>query len=283
MEYIAALIVGFLAGVLVNALSDDLPYRRRPARPTYADGTPRPLLAWSGLLAFATGQRRPAVPAPNPARQRGEPAALSWRYPLTELLTMFLMVLMIHAALHEPRMSLLQVVFWGLYMVMFALVVVIDIEHKLILFVVVIPSAGLALLNVILTPETATPTTLENAFWGAVAGFVPFFILYQGGFIFTYIMGQVRGQRIDTVAFGYGDVMLMTLSGLLLGLDRTIIGLFITVFLGAAGALGYMLLRLVLRERYSLFTAIPYGPYIVAASVLMLLYGAQVRVALLGY
>jgi prepilin signal peptidase PulO-like enzyme (type II secretory pathway) len=285
IESLAAAVVGFLAGILVNALSDDLPYRRNPGLPVYPDGTPRPLAAWSGILAFALGLRSPQKREPNEKRARifeGEPK-LSWRYPLTELLSIVLMVMTVNQAMVEPRMNVLQLAFWMIYIVLFVMVVVIDIEHKLILFIVVIPMAVLALINVFVTPETATAATLQNALMGAAAGFIPFFILYQGGFIFTYLIGQARGKTIDTVAFGYGDVMMMTVSGLILGFDRTIIALFITVFLGAFGAFAYMVLRAIFGGRYSLFTAIPYGPYIVAAAVVMMLYGAQVRIAMLGY
>jgi prepilin signal peptidase PulO-like enzyme (type II secretory pathway) len=304
-------LLGFLAGILVNALADDLPYRRNPGLPVYPDGTPRPIAAWSGILAFVFNLRAPIKNQPNQSRSRypwyippqmpdetspdseeeditekikpiplPEKPTLNWRYPLTELLTMGLCILAVNTA-QEQNLSLVQVLFWLAYMAIYALITVIDVEHKLILFIVIIPSAVLALINAVFFPEVVN--TPENALWGAVAGFVPFFILYQGGFIFTYILGQARGEKIDTVAFGYGDVMLMTLSGLILGLDRTIIALFITVFLGAMGAIGYMLLRAVLGRRYSLFTAIPYGPYIVAAFVIMLLYGDAVRKALLGY
>lgn len=308
-------IIGFFAGVLVNALADDLPYRRNPGLPVYPDGTPRPMAAWSGIAAFLLDLRSPVQRQPNPDRSRSpwyippilpeddmantdlpedmteetekikpvpfpEKPTLSWRYPLTEVLTIGLCILAVSAA-QQQNLSIIQVLFWLAYMAIYVLITVIDIEHKLILFIVVIPSAVLALLNAVVFPEVVSSP--QNAFAGAVAGFVPFFILYQGGFLFTYILGQARGEKIDTVAFGYGDVMLMTLSGLILGLDRTIIALFITVFLGAMGAIGYMLLRALIGRRYSLFTAIPYGPYIVAAFIIMLLYGDAVRKALLGY
>src|SRR5689334_22904931 len=117
-----AAVVGFLCGIVINALADDLPYRRNPGLPVYPDGTPRPLSAWSGILAFVMNQRLPANPQPNEARQRliylvedEEPVpdalpapemkvspALSWRYPLTELLTMVMMVLTFYVAQTEP-------------------------------------------------------------------------------------------------------------------------------------------------------------------------------------
>jgi leader peptidase (prepilin peptidase) / N-methyltransferase len=96
-------------------------------------------------------------------------------------------------------------------------------------------------------------------------------------------MGQLRGEKITTVAFGYGDVMLITFSGALLGVAYTAIAMFITVFLGAIGAFVYLAMRLALKGRYNLFTAIPYGPYIIIATLIMLLYGREVWFYVFGW
>jgi leader peptidase (prepilin peptidase)/N-methyltransferase len=112
---------------------------------------------------------------------------------------------------------------------------------------------------------------------GGVAGFLVFFILYNGGVLFTYIMGKLRGEEIKEIAFGYGDVMMATVSGLVLGWRGLIFAMFITVFLGAFGALLYLLSRRLIGARYSAFTALPYGPYIVVGTIIMLLYRVQVR------
>ena len=97
------------------------------------------------------------------------------------------------------------------------------------------------------------------------------------------ILGQLRGQEINTVAFGFGDVMLMTLSGALLGVSHTFFALFIAVFLGAFGAFLYIVGLALFGSRYNWFTALPYGPYIVFATLLMLLYGDEVRRILINY
>jgi len=296
VDFLLAIIVGFFAGVLVNVLADEIPYQRGLARPVYPDGTPRPMAAWSGLTAFVQGLRHPKIEAPNEARKRfyeGKPL-LSWRYPLTEIATMVLMVIAVFAihaypmyrqALAEPvpdsSRLMLQLGFWWAYIAIYMLITVIDMEYKLILRVVVFPAALLAIVNIVLLP--ATSAIPQDAVYGALVGFVPFMILYLGGFMFTYIMGQMRGQEIDTVAFGFGDVMLMTLSGMLLGFSHTIFALFIAVFLGAFGAFLYIIGRSLLGSRYTWFTALPYGPYIVFATLLMLLYGDEVRRMLIGY
>lgn len=289
------ILIGLIAGAIINALADELPYRRPFVwPPTYPDGTPRPPGAWSGIMAFLLKQRTPANPQPDEGRKRGDfitEAKLSWRYPLTELLTIGLMLLALYAATQHPDLAPLyetdpgawwgQLAFWLFYMAVLVLITVIDIEHKLILFIVTLPAMAIAILNAVLIPVPRPG--LQDAFLGALVGFGVFFILYQGGFVFTYIMGRARGERINTVAFGYGDVMMITLSGFMLGFNYIIFALFITVFLGAFGAFIYLVLRMALRGRYNMFTAIPYGPYIVAATIIMLLYGPQVQLALLGW
>jgi prepilin signal peptidase PulO-like enzyme (type II secretory pathway) len=283
LSILIGIIGGWLGGIVVNALADELPYRRNPALPVYPDGTPRPLLAWSGLLAFLLKQRIPATTQPNEARQRiyeGEPQ-LGIRYLLTEVGTIVVMVITLLGAQNIADITLLQTLFYMLYVVIFMLIIVIDIEHKLILFVVIIPSALLAIVDAILA--SVPQPSITNALFGGALGFGIFFLLYQGGFLFTYLMGQLRGEKINTVAFGYGDVMMMTLSGLLLGFANTILAMFMTVFLGAIGAFAYIGLRAMLRGRYRMFTALPYGPYIVIATYLMLIFGEPVRRIWLGY
>jgi prepilin signal peptidase PulO-like enzyme (type II secretory pathway) len=257
-------IIGLVSGGVVNALADDLPYHRNPSLPHYPDGAPRPVSTWLGLAAFLLGKRT----SPSGAK-------LSWRSPIAEVLTALAMILtVLRTNDGHPVIGGLQIVFWLFYMAVFVLIVVIDIEHKLILFAVIIPSAIIAILDAILTPTLQGPT-LQDALVGGAAGFIVFFILYTGGFLFTYVIGKLRGEGITTVAFGYGDVMMATLSGLILGWRELIFAMFITVFLGAFGALIYLVTRNLVGKRYHMFTAIPYGPYIVAGTFIMLLFSSE--------
>ena len=266
MLIILVFLIGIIAGGIVNALADDLPKRRRPQLPRYPDETPRPPVAWLGITAFLFGKRA----SPNGAK-------LSWRYPLTEIATALLMVLVVLVTEDdrgvESTMDTLQFMFWLIYMPIFVLITVIDLEHRLILFVVIIPSAVIALLDAALTNYGAD---LGEALIGGLIGFSVFFLLYIGGFLFTYILGKARGQPIDEVAFGYGDVMLITLSGLILGWQPLIVAMFVTVFLGAAGAILYLVVRGLTRRHYSMFTPLPYGPYIVLGTLLMLLFSVEI-------
>ncbi len=269
--YVIVIIVGVLAGGAVNWLADDLPHYRLPSRPRYPDGSPRPLVAWLGLTAFIFGRR--STPGG---------ATLSWRYPLVELATAGLMLLTLLVKLNSPDSSPLQLVFWLAYMPILVLITVIDLEHRLILFAVIIPTAVLAILDAVLTPVQREPN-LERALLGGALGFGVFFLMYLGGIAYVYIAGQMRGQPISEIAFGYGDVMLAAVSGLILGLESAIFAMFITVFLGAGGALLYIIVRGLAGKRYSAFTALPYGPYLVIGTLVMLLFSSQVRMVLVGY
>lgn len=257
------LILGWLAGIVVNLLADDLPERRAVRfPPRYPDDTPRPPIAWSGVLAFVSGRRA----SPGGAK-------LPVRHFITEIATIALFVLAWIVALNDAQMTTAQLAFWLAYMAIFALITVIDVEHRLILFVVIIPSALVALADAILTPYGPN---LTDSLLGGALGFGVFFAMYLGGFLFTYVLGKLRGKTIDEVAFGYGDVMLITLSGLILGWRPLFFTIFLTVILGAIGALVYLLVRAIMRRHYSLFTPLPYGPYIVAGTLLMLLFSPEV-------
>jgi prepilin signal peptidase PulO-like enzyme (type II secretory pathway) len=257
-------VVGLLAGAVVNVLADDLPQRRRVTRPRYPDGSLRPVSAWLGLLAFLTGQRS----SPGGAR-------LTWRHPLTEISTAVLMVVTLLATHEDPEVSELQLLFYLTYMAIFVLITVIDLEHRLILFVVVIPSAFLAILDAVVTPINHRPD-LGTALLGGLLGFSVFFLMYLGGILFSYVVAKIRGYELPEVAFGYGDVMLSTLCGLILGWQPMIVAMFIAVFLGAVGAVVYLIARAI-SGKYNLFTPLPYGPYIVAGTLILLLFADQVR------
>ncbi len=268
VQVVIAGLIGIFAGGLINVLADELPERRPMRPPRYPDGAPRPPIAWLGITAFLFGRRT----SPNGFD-------LPWRHPLTEITTAALMILAVLSAADEPRMTTLQLIFWLIYMAIFVLITVIDLEHRLILFVVIIPSCVLALIDSVVTEYGADT---GGALLGAALGFGVFFLLYLGGFVFTYIIGKLRGREIYEVAFGYGDVMLITLSGLILGWQPLIVAMFITVFLGAFGALLYLALRQLAGNKYHLFTPLPYGQYIIVATIAMLLFAPEITVWLRG-
>ena len=302
ISIIFAIILGLIIGGIVNALADDLPLRRSPRLPRYVpmskkmavhfypteenpepsvdvqeDDEKRSFIAWLGITAFLFGKRESSDGT----------VKLNWRYPIVEIFTAFLMVLAVGAIQNDPDVGIIQATYWLIYMGIFSLIIVIDIEHKLILFVVIVPSSLLAISDAFLTEISdnvnlvmQNPQIVDSLAGGAI-GFIVFFIMYNGGFLFTYVMGILRGQKIEEIAFGYGDVMMAMLSGLILGWQPLLVAMFITVFLGAFGAIIYIASRTFLGEKYSAYTALPYGPYIVIGTLIMLLYRSQISEILL--
>ena len=91
----------------------------------------------------------------------------------------------------------------------FILIVVVDVEHRLILWSVVWPaSIALALLGAV-TPGHGVVKTLL----GGLAGYgitLGIFLLAE---LFARLLQRLRGQSLDEVAFGGGDVNLAGLIG----------------------------------------------------------------------
>lgn len=257
-------LVGILVGGVLNALSDDLPERRQPRLPHYPDNTPRPPIAWLGITAFLTGNR---------ASSSG--AKLTWRYPLTEISTALLLMITALSVANNRAMTTIQFVLWLVYMALFVLITVIDLEHRLILYVVILPSIALGFLDALLGSVVQYGPTLREALIGGAVGFGVFFLLYLGGVLFSYISSQMRGYDVG-VAFGFGDVMLITFCGLILGWQALLFAMYITVFAGAIGSVAYLVSRNLRGGKYRLFTALPYGPYIVFGTIIMLLFNNQV-------
>ncbi|HEX3053401.1 MAG TPA: A24 family peptidase [Aggregatilineaceae bacterium] len=268
MDIVFALIagvIGVLIGGVINVLADDLPERVKIRPPHYPDGTPRPRSAWLGLTAFLTGQRSARNPAPT-TLEEGEalrPARLSWRHPLVEIGTGLAMILMVTTFRDETNWLV-----WSIYVAILILITVIDIEHRLILFAVIIPACIFALLVALITPEEGK--NFGTYLIGGGAGFALFFLMFLGG------VGFSQATNAGEIAFGFGDVMLATLSGLILGWRAFIFASLITVFAGALGAMLYLTARSLMRRRYRLFTPLPYGPYIVIGTLVMLLFRDEV-------
>lgn len=270
-------LAGLVIGAVINMLADDLPYTLRIRPPHYPDGTPRPRSAWLGVLAFVLGRRvspasQPVTGPETEPETAPVPDRLSWRHPIAELVTAALFVyIALQAGLSGKALFLMGSV------AILILITVIDLEHRMILYAVIFPSYVYALVGVALVgPEISERITFRDYLIGGGAGFIVFGVLYLGGMAFSALMANARGQELEEVAFGFGDVMLATLSGLLLGWQALLFAVTIAVFAGGGGALLYLAFRLLARGRYEMFTALPYGQYIVFGTLVMLLWRTPV-------
>ena len=148
------------------------------------------------------------------------------------------------------------------YFLYFALVFIMDVEYRVVLYEVI--GAGI-LLSI---PMGIYWNGWWNSLLGGITGFGIMFILYYFGILFNRWMSKRRGEEIDEVALGFGDVNLSGVLGLLLGWPKIAISLFFSVVIGGVFS-GLYLLGSVLARRYRPFTAIPYAPFLVIAAVIL--------------
>jgi leader peptidase (prepilin peptidase)/N-methyltransferase len=149
-----------------------------------------------------------------------------------------------------------------LYGAIFALVLITDLERKLILNVVLFPAILLAIVASLLTPGMT--------WWSALAGGAV-------GFVFFLVAALVGNALFGSGALGGGDVKLAAFVGLITGFPLVVEALVLTILIGAAVSL----VLLVARVR-GLSDPIPYGPFLVAGAVVTLLWGYPIAEWFLG-
>ena len=203
--------VGLLAGILVNLAADVLPGGEPLRTP---DRSPRPVRCG----------------APRP-----------WRALVVELTLAGLFAYGWTRFGPSP-----QLWFVSLHLTLFALIFVIDLEHRLVLNRVVLAGVGLALAGSLLWGQPPLP----QALLGGISGFALFLFI---------ALAKPKGM-------GMGDVKLAGLIGMVVGFPGVLVALFIGVIVGGLGALLLLLSRRVQRGGY-----IPYAPFLVTGALVTLL------------
>jgi prepilin signal peptidase PulO-like enzyme (type II secretory pathway) len=250
MAAVAIALVGLIVGVIINALADSLPVDRKVRLPVCQScGSPRPWRAWSGIIALLTGGSDCAYCG----RRR------SLRAPIVEVVAILGSIW-----IYDTQVSPERVASSILVTAIFLLIAVIDIEHRLILHVVSLPAAIVIGLLGILTPSIGPLRTLA----GGVVGFAAVFGLFLLGEAFARAIHRLRGQPLDEVAFGFGDVNLAGLIGLAVGWPGVVASLLAGMLAAGFFSLAYLLVMLA-RRRYTAFVPIPYGPFLILGALLV--------------
>jgi leader peptidase (prepilin peptidase)/N-methyltransferase len=247
LTFVFPVTLGWLAGWLVNYLSDVLPVTRRFSQPACPHcGAP---LGWKEYLLFR--------PCPN-----GHPR------PTRLWIVQFIILAMsVYSWINPPaRIEY----FPGLILLIyFGVVFVIDLEHRLILHPTSIFGAIFGLVVGIIA-HGISPTLL-----GGLGGFAIMLTFYGLGVLFT----RIRAKRLasmgqepdDEEALGSGDVILVTVLGLILGWPLIWLCLLYGILLGGLISL-IIFLWLIASGKYktsALMTFIPYGPYFIITAGLI--------------
>lgn len=262
MDIILLIFLGLVCGMGVNYLSDVLPWKRKPADPLciacYWDayrqaeqaGNPESFVPPQGKypwLNYFLFPRR----CPQCGRRRG------LRVLIVELV--YILITTWLWSNYPEELGFWASLFWLVY---FGIVVVIDLEYRLILHPVSLFGAAAGLVTGFYLHGWG------DALLGGAVGYGIMFGLYWLASVFIKLAGKMRGNPVNDVALGYGDVNLSGVLGLFLGYPGILGGLVLAVFIGGGVSLLYLLVMLVLR-RYRLFTALPYGPFLVAGAVVL--------------
>jgi len=122
-----------------------------------------------------------------------------------------------------------------------------------------------------------TRLSLSEAVLGGAIGFITMFALYKIGELFMRWINRRRGDQIDEVALGFGDVNMAGVIGLFLGWPAIVGGLLFAIFAGGAFSLIFIFISVFLRK-FRAFAALPYAPFLAFAAIAMLFFPETVAI-----
>lgn len=249
IELILIILLGWIAGIIVNYVSDVLPLKRKLIAPfcKYCESK-IPMIDYVLLRqrCLSCGRSR------------------SWRVWVIEIVYVILTIWIWQSP--PERLG-----FWIglLLLVYFGIVVTIDLEYRLIMHPVSLVGAGIGICVGFIT------NGILDTLIGGVCGFGIMWLLFMFGKLILGWITKRRGQDTDEVALGFGDVNLVGVLGLMLGWPAILLGLMIAILLGGIVSLIYLIIMVIAR-RYQLFTALPYGPFLIASAILILFFKENV-------
>ena len=197
---------------------------------------------------------------------------ISWQYPLVEIATALLFLLIFNSQLTENSsllayrelfsvlsfQDLLTICFLLLISCFLLIIFVYDLRHFVIPDKIIYPAIGIALIYnfyQLLTTHYPLSTVLNNLY--AAFGAAVFFLA---------IVLVSRGKWM-----GLGDVKLAFLMGLFLGFPNILIALFFAFLIGAIIGVG-----LILAKRKTLKSEVPFGPFLVTGTFIALFWGERI-------
>jgi prepilin signal peptidase PulO-like enzyme (type II secretory pathway) len=185
---------------------------------------------------------------------------ISWQYPLVELLTAGLSIFSYvfwPLAFHGESITLFCI--WLLLLTGFIALLVYDARWMLLPDRIIFPLIGLALLQVV----------LQFVFFHGGNDLAKGLV---GGLAFSAGLFYLLHQVSDGKWLGGGDVKLALIIGLLLpSAEKVLLMLFIASITGTLYALPALL-----RKRLKANSRVPFGPFLIVATVLVYLFGSSI-------
>jgi len=202
---------------------------------------------------------------------------ISWQYPLVELATGIIFVLIFYYQIlvtdHWSPITFIPLLFYLFIAVCLIAIFVYDLKYSLIPDRIIWPAiivnlvyAASAIILYLLKYKEIFYRLYPHT-WPEV--YNPWYILYGvliGGGFFLILVLVSRGRWM-----GGGDIKLGILMGLLLGYPLIILALMIAFVTGAI--CGLILIAL---KKKTMKSQIPFGPFLIAATFISLFWGAQI-------
>jgi leader peptidase (prepilin peptidase)/N-methyltransferase len=153
---------------------------------------------------------------------------------------------------------------WGFgWIFYFIIVVVMDLEYRVVLHPISIAGGILGLAFGVWFHG------FINAIIGGIVGFAVMYGFYKLGELFIRWQIKRRGEEIDEIALGFGDVNIAGVIGFLLGWPGIILGLFIAILAGGVVSILYLIF-MAIAGRLKAFSAIPYAPFLILGAFILL-------------
>lgn len=186
---------------------------------------------------------------------------ISLRYPVVEIITGALFALLYF--LYGLNLHIGYMIFMMLFTSILIVITFIDIEHKIIPDVIVLPGIVVGFLFNFIGSyfcKNALFILWYDSLLGMLAGGLPLFLLG--------ILGSTIAKR---EAMGGGDVKLMAMVGAFIGWKLVLLALFAGVMIGAV--IGIIIKA---RTKDKGYTEIPFGPMLAVGSLIAALYGDKI-------
>ncbi len=241
---ILPILLGWLAALLANYISDVLPATRKFTTPTCQHCAAK--TAWSDYLLL------------KPCSACGK--ARSWR-------TWSVQFLGVATSLYIWFAPPQGLNYWlsFILLIYLAIVFIIDVEHRLILHPVSYVGIAVGLLIGI------TLHGIQSTLIGGTVGFGAMYLLYYLGVLFARRMARKQAETAieEGDALGFGDVNLAGIIGLILGWPLISFGILAAILAGGAVSL-LLIIGMLLMKKYQAFAAIPYAPFLILSVVFLL-------------
>ncbi|MEO7617679.1 MAG: prepilin peptidase [Candidatus Saccharibacteria bacterium] len=182
---------------------------------------------------------------------------IHWQYPAVELVTAFLYGLSYVALAPVDVLAWVFFLIWIVFMTMMLIMAVCDLRWLILPNKIMFPLLALGVARLVLVAATMQ---------GVQQWLGPLEAMALAGGAFWILASLKNGSMM-----GGGDVKLAAFMGLLLGLSKTALAMLLAF--NAAAIVSVALIALKLRKRNDL---IPFGPFLIGATIIAYLYGGQI-------